>query len=112
MTFYEITAADELGRRIPKVPSHLKPDGRPSSAAFKPKPNEDGLSVEIMALCSPDFAVRDSTKNALALFFAPTETCECLHDPVPESNADALIKGISKSISKQLANACTMLFVE
>jgi hypothetical protein len=25
--------------------------------------------VEIMALCSPDFAVRDSTKNALALFF-------------------------------------------
>src|SRR4051812_33572669 len=65
---YVITDEDSLYRRFPIVeePKYLSfwkwVDGKkvPSSAAFKTKPNENGLSVDIAALTTPEKTKGDS----------------------------------------------------
>ena len=47
----QIDSEDRLIRRIPKKPSHLN-NGRITSACFKTKNGEDGLSAELERLVS------------------------------------------------------------
>ena len=121
MTNYEITNSDFLYRRFsildePNYSVFWKlENGRkiPSSAAFKTKPNEDGLSVNIAALTTPEETVGDIQSFGVAEISASTPLdlgFECIHDIKPENQAHALILGDTKSIAKKLSKAITQVF--
>src|SRR5690606_10836583 len=101
---YVITDEDLLLRRFPLIPEFLKLVNGihvPSSAAFKTKRGENGLSVNIRAI-TIDYGVFISDKNyfRIAQFFAalPLDNgFDCQYDPNPsedpENDAHALIVG-------------------
>ena len=118
---YSITFADFLYRRFPiieepKYAVFWKLDnGRkiPSSAAFKTKPDEDGLSVDIAALTTPVQTAGDITKFAVAEMSASTPIdlgYECIHKPKPENYAHSIIVGDTNPIAKKLSKAITGVF--
>lgn len=121
MPNYSITNADFLYRRFsileePNYAVFWKLDnGRkiPSSAAFKTKPNEDGLSVNIAALTTPEATVGNSEEFGVAEISASTPIIlgyECEHNPQPDNDAHALIVGDTKPIAKKLSKAITQVF--
>jgi hypothetical protein len=109
---FTIIEETELYRRFPIEP-HLDSfykivEGKkiPSSAAFKTKANEDGLSIDIAELTTPAKSVLDDKKFGLAKFLAkiPLEAgLKCVHDPKPNNSAHALILGDTKKIAKKLS---------
>lgn len=107
----EITEEDQLLRRVMYVdPRHIKPDGTPSSFAFKlrNKHGEDGLSVDIERLIeSYEKSVADRSKFRLFRLRVNTVTSlglQCEHDPLPDNYAHALITGkFTSSIPGKLA---------
>lgn len=107
----EITPEDKLLRRVVYPYPHLiKPDGKLSSLAFKPRSgvDKDGLSVDLERLTTFDTAIVDRSKYRLYSLSAKVPFglgLECVHDPIPENYAHALIKGISKSIARKLSRA-------
>ena len=108
MKIYSIQEKDELLKRVPKVPSHFN-DGRITSAAFKPKSGEDGLSVDILRLTTIENSIKDPAKFLAAIIISEDATkagCESIHDPVPENYSHALIKGITKQIARKLSEMC------
>ncbi len=121
MANYEITDLDFLYRRFyildePKYTGFWKlENGRkiPSSAAFKTKPNENGLSVNIAALTTPEKTVGDALSFGVAEISASIPLSlgfECVHDIQPDNEAHALILGDTKSIAKKLSKAVTQVF--
>lgn len=101
---------DQLLRRVPFLnPDFIKPDGTPASSAFTPDKNEDGLSVDIEKLTTPEksiisvqifrlFSLRASMTTELGF--------ENVHDPITDNYAHALIKGkFTRSISRKLAQS-------
>ena len=121
MPNYTITNADFLYRRFsildePNYAVFWKLDnGRkiPSSAAFKTKANEDGLSVNIAALKTSEATVGDGKEFGVAEISAstPIGLCyECIHNPQLGNDAHALIVGDTKPIAKKLAKAVTQVF--
>jgi len=116
MPEYIITDKDFLYRRIPLKPFFWKEiNGKkvPSSFAFKTKPDEDGLSVNIAALTSVDETILDVEKFGVAEFSAriPLETgYKCIYDPQPENKAHALIEGNTNRIAKKLSLAAKQVF--
>ena len=118
---YTITDNDLLLRRFPITPNlysfYKEIDGKyyPTSAAFKTKRDEDGLSVNIKEITHDlDAFVGDKGSFQVAEFSAalPLENdFKCEHDPNPkedpENYAHALIIGntqkLAKKISKQSA---------
>lgn len=60
---------EDLYRSIYRTPWHkyVDPDGRPTSRNFKLRPKDEGkLSVDVASLTTPELAVRDLSKFALA----------------------------------------------
>jgi len=121
MPNYTITDADFLFRRFsildePNYAVFWKVDnGRkiPSSAAFKTKLNEDGLSVNIAALTTPQATVGNPEEFGVAEISASTPIglgYDCIHNPQPENEAHALIVGDTKPIAKKLSKAITQVF--
>ncbi|MBK9353486.1 MAG: hypothetical protein KA278_05430 [Flavobacterium sp.] len=121
MPNYSITDVDFLYRRFsildePNYAVFWKLDnGRkiPSSAAFKTKSNEDGLSVNIAALTTPKATVGNAEEFGVAEISASTPIglgYECEYNPQPDNNAHALIVGDTKPIAKKLAKAVTQVF--
>jgi hypothetical protein len=121
MPNYQITDADFLYRRFsisnePNYAVFWKMDnGRkiPSSAAFKTKPNEDGLSVNIAALTTPQATVGKAEEFAVAEIPAsiPIDLgYRCEHNPQPDNYAHALIVGDTTRIAKKLSKAITDVF--
>lgn len=121
MPDYLITDADFLYRRFsildePNYAVFWKLDnGRkiPSSAAFKTKPNKDGLSVNIAALTTPDSTAGNVEEFGVAEISASIPMglgYDCAHDPQPGNNAHALIIGDTKPIAKKLSKAITKVF--
>jgi len=121
MPNYTITDADFLFRRFsildePNYAVFWKVDnGRkiPSSAAFKTKLNEDGLSVNIAALTTPQATVGNPEEFGIAEISASTPIglgYDCIHNPQPENEAHALIVGDTKPIAKKLSKAITQVF--
>lgn len=99
---------DELLRRVPKVPSHYI-NGRITSAAFKPKPSEDGLSVDILSLTTIEISIKEPSKYLAAIIIAEDATkegCECEHNPVPGNYSHALIKGVTRQIARKFSELC------
>jgi len=121
MNSYSITEKDFLYRRFPisdepnyaifwKLNNGIKV---PSSAAFKTKTNEDGLSVNIAALTTPKETVGDNNKFGVAEISASTPIglgCTCKHDPKPDNESHALILGDTKRIAKKLSRSVTQVF--
>lgn len=111
MEKYIIQEKDELLRRVPKVPSHFN-NGRITSAAFKPKPGEEGLSVDIPSLTTIETSIKYPDKFFAAIITAEIAVkvgCECVHDPVPENYSHALIRGITKQITRKLSAICKII---
>ena len=121
MPNYSVTDADFLYRRFsildePNYAVFWKLDnGRkiPSSAAFKTKPNEDGLSVNVAALTTPEATVGNTEEFGVAEISASTPISlgyECEHNPQPGNDAHVLIIGDTKPIAKKLSRAITQVF--
>jgi len=110
---YTITTNDILFRRFPIEPlsdSFFKVvNGRkiPTSAAFKTKRGENGLSVDVAALTTPEKSVLDKEKFGLCSFPASiplAQHFECVHDPEPDNPAHALILGDTKKLAKKISS--------
>jgi hypothetical protein len=121
MPNYPITNADFLYRRfsILNEPNYAvfwkMVNGKkiPSSAAFKTKPNEDGLSVNIAALTTPEATVGNTEQFGVAEIPASTPIglgYNCEHNPQPDNDAHALIVGDTKPIAKKLSKVVTQVF--
>lgn len=118
---YTITNKDFLFRRFsiidePKYEGFWKLKNGikiPSSAAFKTKPNEDGLSVDIAALTTLELASLYPEKFGVAEFSAsiPIDLrYECKHKPSPKNKAHAIIVGNTNPIAKKLSLSITQVF--
>lgn len=110
MSVHQITPEDELLRRIILQPQFFKttPDGvrRPTSAAFKMRSGEDGLSVDILGLTSLEQAIANPATHTGALLLAKVpldQNCPCVHDPVAGNPAHALIKNVTSALAKLFA---------
>jgi len=121
MPNYLITNVDFLYRRFPildepKYALFWKLDNGkkiPSSATFKTKPNEDGLSVNIAALTSPKETVGNAKEFGVAEISASIPInlgYQCKHDPKHDNNSHALIIGDTNPIAKKLSKAVTQVF--
>ena len=105
-----IADEDHLLRRVPfRNPSYIKPDGRVTSFAFKPKREEDGLSVDIERLT--DFKASILNPEYFQLYFiiagfVSELGLDCVHSPLEDNYAHALIVGnFTNSICSKLARS-------
>ncbi len=121
MPNYPITNVDLLYRRFPILdqPNYSifwkLENGKkiPSSAAFKTKSNELGLSVNIAALTTPKETVGNAQQFGVAEISASVPInlgYTCIHDPQPNNDAHALIFGDTKHIAKKLSLAVIQVF--
>lgn len=112
---YTITPADKLLRRIIRQPQFFKEVNgvrQPSSAAFKMKSGEDGLSVDILALTTLEQAIPTPATHTGAVLSAQVPLSlglPCVHDPITGNEAHALIKNVTPSVAKLLAKGAVLL---
>ncbi len=110
---------DFLLRRIPISPSHIKPDGSISRAAFSLRKGEDGISTDLERLANPELSILDRTRFRLAKISVEiikieiNEGLNCIHNPLPENYAHSLITSDTGKIadSKSRAMATSASFV-
>lgn len=118
---YIITIEDSLYRRYPNTDfpkyEHFwkMKDGKkiPTSAAFKTKKGEDGLSVDIATLTTPAKTAEDPLKFGVAEIPAAVplgEGYSCVHDRKPENEAHALIMGDTNQIAKKLSKSIIAIY--
>jgi len=88
-------------------PRYIKPDGSVSSFGFSPKPNEEGLSVNIERLTTYKNSIVDIKRFrlfALQYDYIKNLELDCIHDPINDNYAHALIVGsINRRVSRALA---------
>ena len=112
---YTITEDDQLLRRIIEQPHFYKEVNgvrQPSSAAFKLRTGEDGLSVDIMALTTLEQAVPNRATHTAAILPARVPLSlklPCVHDPIPDNPAHALIQNVTPAVARQLAIQAILL---
>ena len=109
MDKYTIQRVDKLVRRVPIYLSDFFKNGKPTSAAFKTKPSEDGLSVYILRLTTINKIILEKDKFVVAIFEAsiPMDAgYVCEHDPKPDNYAHALIIGNTRRIARKLSRLC------
>lgn len=104
----QVLSSDILMRRVQYLdPNFIKPDGTPASSSFSLKKDEDGLSVDIKRLTTFSKAIQDKRRFrlfALEAKFTESLGLQNVHDPLPDNDAHALIKGdITKSVARKLA---------
>lgn len=116
MPLHQITPEDELLRRIILQPQFFKitPDGvrRPTSAAFKMRSGEDGLSVDILGLTTLELAIANRSTHTGAVLSAKVpldNRCPCVHDPIAGNQAHALIKNVTPALAKLFAVNAVLL---
>ena len=115
---YTITIEDILYRRVPKLNPNCWTEINgitvPSSFAFKTKTNEDGLSVNIANLTTPQLTIKDYPNDLIAEFSATIplkENFNCVHKPSKANLAHAIIEGNTNPIAKKLANAAKLKMI-
>ena len=90
-------------------PSYVRPDQTVTSFAFKPRQNENGLSVDISRLTTYQKSIKDRLNYrlySLKASFVRGIGLDCIHDPQDDNNSHALIIGnITNSTSKKLSKA-------
>ena len=111
MEIVQIGNEDFLFRRIPVIPSHIKPDGSISRAAFSLRKGEDGISTDLERLANPGISVLDRTRFSLARINAGfirtqiNDGLDCIHNPLPENYAHSLITSQTGKISDTKSRA-------
>ncbi len=101
MQTVEILDEDYFLRRVPTyLPSHVKPDGTISRAAFKPSRNDsDGLSGQLERLTSfeqatlGNFRFRLLKVNIGTIRHEINDGLDVVYDPLPEDDAHCLLTG-------------------
>jgi hypothetical protein len=112
MKIYDIQVHDELLRRIPRKPSHLRDDGKPTSVAFKTKKNEDGLSINILCLTTLEFSIPNISTHTGGVIIAELPMSlgyQCKHHPLDMNYSHGLIVGDTNPIARKLAENCKMI---
>ena len=114
----EIADRDELYRRLSKR-SHIKGNGKVSSAAFKRnKQPENSISVDLARLTTPQESLSSVGEDRKAQFVLGVLVAEyprsigfCVrHDPLPDNRAHSLIEGQNDGEKcSLLAEATTLL---
>jgi hypothetical protein len=102
---YQITEDERLIRRIPRKPSHIN-NGRITSACFKTRAGEDGLSVNIENLVDDSTTIYNPITHRIAAFEASiplNDGYECIHNPQDGNDSHALVVGNTNPIAKKLA---------
>lgn len=113
-----ILDSDDLLRRVPFDiidPVYIRPDQTVTSMAFVLRKIdgilEDGLSVEVARLTTPQASINDIKKfrlYAIKASYVRQINLDCVHNPLSNNYAHALIVGeIKKSKSKQLSLGAT-----
>jgi hypothetical protein len=114
----QILDSDDLLRRVvfdSIDPLYIRPDQTVTSVAFLPRKIdgvlESGLSVDISKLTTYEQSIRDIGKYrlySLKAGYVRQINLECVHDPLVDNIAHALIIGdIKKSKAKQLSIGAT-----
>jgi hypothetical protein len=112
---YTITEEDRPLRRIIEQPHFYKEVNgmrQLSSAAFKLRSGEDGLSVDIMALTTLEQAVPNRATHTAAILPAHVPLSlklPCVHDSVLGNSAHALIQNVRSAVARQLAMQAVLL---
>lgn len=117
MPNYIITIDDFLYRRVstknPDFWKIINGEKVPTSFAFKTKPNEDGLSVNIAALITSEKTVANFPNDVVAELpaaFPINEGYNCIHKPSKNNLAHAIIEGDTNPIARELSKAITQVF--
>lgn len=117
MLIYSISNEDFLYRRLSKNNPHywkiINGQAVPTSFGFKTKPNEDGLSVNIAALITPEKAVLNYPNDCVAEIsasFPISKGYNCLHKPSKSNFSHAIIEGDTNPIARELSMAVTQVF--
>ncbi len=118
MEIVQISDDDYVFRRVPINPSYIKSDGSITSYAFCKKRDEDGLSVDLERLTSPETTILDKSRfrlrriNAGIVRNVINDGLDVIHDPVEGNSAHSLITGnITGSKQKQLVKHSEDLFL-
>jgi hypothetical protein len=118
MEIVQISDDDYVFRRVPINPSYIKPDGSITSYAFCKKRDEDGLSVDLERLTTPEITIMDKTRFKLRCINVGdvrnkiNDGLNVVHDPVDGNLAHSLITGnITGSKQKQLMKHSTDMVV-
>lgn len=114
-----ISDDDFVLRRVPTfLPNYIKSDGTVSSLAFSKKRDEDGLSVDLESLTTPEKTIIDRFKfrlrriNVGIVRNVINDGLDVIHDPVEGNSAHSLITGnITGSKQKQLVKHSEDLFL-
>lgn len=114
-----ISDDDFVLRRVPTfLPNYIKSDGSVSSLAFSKKRDEDGLSVDLERLTTPETTIMDKSKFRLRRINVGmvkneiNDGLDVVHDPVDGNLAHSLITGnITGSKQKQLVKHSTDVVV-
>lgn len=110
MEIVQISDVDNIFRRVPTDrPNYIKPDGTITSLAFSTKRGEDGLSVDLERLTTPQNTIQDRTRFRLRRIYVGivkneiNDGLDVIHNPVQGNIAHSLITGnITGSKQKQL----------
>ena len=114
----EILNQDNILRRVPTyLPDFFKPDGSVTSAAFKLKRDEDGLSVDLARLSTFSNSILDKEKfklfqlNVGDIRSQNYNQLDVVYNNKPENNAHCLIVGdIKTNDSRKMARTCVEVF--
>lgn len=119
MEIVPIYDEDFFLRRVPTfLPSHIKPDGTISRAAFKPsKIDSDGLSGDLERLSSFENATLNNVKfrllklNVGIIRNVINDGLDVIHNPLPDKDAHCLLTGkITDGKSGQLLKNAIEIF--
>jgi hypothetical protein len=114
-----ISDDDFVLRRVPTfLPNYIKPDGTISSLAFSKRRDEDGLSVDLEKLTTPQTTILDKSRFRLRRINVGmvkneiNDGLDVVHDPVDGNLAHSLITGnITGSKQKQFVKLSTDVVV-
>lgn len=114
-----ISDDDFVLRRVPTfLPNYIKPDGTILSLAFSKRRDEDGLSVDLEKLTTPQTTILDKSRfrlrriNVGVVKNEINDGLDVVYDPIEGNLAHSLITGsITGSKQKQLVKLSTDVVV-
>ena len=110
---FEITLETVLIRRVPLNPNFIDVNGQVTSACFKIKKGEDGLSINIKDLVDDVNVLYNNRTHTLRCFKAsiPIDSgCSCIHNPQVNNYSHGLVLGDINKIARKLATECTVVY--
>lgn len=124
-TVLPIYDQDNVLRRIPILPNYIKPDGSITSYAYRLRPGERGISVNLERLSSYRESIIDRSKykllslNVGCIRNTINDGLDVIHDPIQDANnpenanlAHSLIIGDNNKSKQRKLSAESKLVLE